>query len=521
MNQDIISALLLPSAYPEPTDHVELKQTHISYLFLTKDFVYKVKKGVNFGFLDFTTLEQRQHFCEEEVRLNTRLCPGMYLGVAHICLSAGGIKINGPGTVIEYAVKMLRLPADRMLNRMLDAQQVSTPEIREVARRIAEFHCALPTNVDIAQFGEPRAIAENWNDNISQLRSGSIPPNFSADLDRIDTWGQNFLILNDQLLQRRVADGYIRECDGDIHSENICLTDPVRIFDCIEFNSRFRYSDTAADLAFLLMDLDFHRRSDLATVAVDEYTAITGDEACRELLPFYKVYRALIRAKVEALRSMDPECHEGDRRQAAQQALAYLRLARGLTLRPNTPATLFMLCGLMGCGKSTLAEALAYELGCQILRSDLIRKELAGVSPTTTVRTDFRSGLYDPEMTRLTYANMAARAEEALTREQSVIVDASFTDPCYRGEFIAIAQRCRVRCYLLYLAGSDSLHYERLQARTARGNDVSDGRVELFAAQKQSFIPPAAGAGIITLDASETLDNQLQTAYLAIAGTAQ
>lgn len=518
MDQQILTALLLPSAYPEPTHQVRLLQTHVSYLFITDRYVYKVKKAVNFGFLDFSHLAQRHYFCTEEVRLNARLCPGMYLGVVEICQSADGIAMAGDGTVIEYAVKMLRLPAERMLNHLLTTQQVTTTEIQSIARVIAEFHRTAISNQEIAAHGLPAVLQENWADNFQQLPA-EIPGGFpTVDLEQINRWGLRFLNAHDAWFRKRVVDGWIRDCDGDIHSENICLTEPVRIFDCIEFNPRFRYSDTAADLAFLLMDLDYHRRPDLTRVAVTTYTAITGDEACLALLPFYKVYRALIRAKVETLRSQDQQCSPQERQESTAKATAYLRLARGLTLRLQLPTTLIMMCGLMGCGKTTLAAALAYELGLSVIRSDLIRKELAGIAPLTPIATAYGSGLYAEPMTKQTYATMAQQTRLALQGNAGIIVDASFGDPAQREQFANLAAELGRPWYLLYLSGSDELHMVRLRTRHNQGTDASDGRGELYAQQKQQFSPPAIDAHAIHLDASRSLDTLLHDVYQVILG---
>ena len=519
MNHALISALLLPSTYPEPTSQVDLVQTHVSCLFLTDTLVYKVKKAVNFGFLDFSTLKLRHHFCQEEVRLNSRLCPGMYLGVVPIVRTAAGFAIDTPGTVVEYAVRMQRLPADRMLNQLLEHGTVTGDEIAAVASLIARFHLAATTGPEIAGNGLPDVINANWAENIGQLPAAALGRFPAEELARIDQWGRDYLENNQALFAGRVAGGFIRDCDGDIHSENICLTEPIRIFDCIEFNSRFRYSDTAADLAFLLMDLDYHRRPELAEVAVATYTAITGDDEARQLFPYYKVYRALIRAKVEALRSLDPHCTSDERRAAAEASLAYLRLARGLTRRQALPPTLILTCGRMGCGKTTLAEALAFELGLPLVRSDLVRKELAGIAPATRVADRFGAGLYRREQTDLTYQALASRSGAALQGGASIIVDASFGDESWRRHFCRLAEQHGARSLLLYLHGSDDLHRERLRQRTATGGDASDGRIEIYNQQAGTFTPPTgAEAPVIRLDAARSLDDLIQNVHAALTG---
>jgi aminoglycoside phosphotransferase family enzyme/predicted kinase len=517
MDQQLLATLLDPAFYPEPTHDVQLVQTHVSYLFITDSCVYKIKKPVDFGFLNFVDLERRRFYCQEEVRLNSRLCPGMYLGVVALSRDGATYRFDkGDGVPIEYAVKMLRLPQERMLNRLLDAGAVSADDLRAIARRIAEFHLRASTNDTIASYGRPETIRANWEENFRQL-APFIPQILGQDeLQRIRHWVTSFMCEQDLLLQQRVTAGYIRDGDGDIHSENICLTDQIWIFDCIEFSDRYRCADTAADLAFLLMDLEVHGRPDLAAVALATYTAITGDEGCLALLPFYKVYRAVVRAKVEAFRSNDPECPPVDRQRAVQQARSYLRLARGLIIRQRLPPTLFLMCGLMGCGKTTLARALAFELGLPVIRSDLLRKELSGLPATERVHAGYGEHIYQNDVTRRTYATLAQRAAAYLTAGSGVIIDASFTAAEHREHFCQLATRLQVPCYILHLVGDDALHLQRLLWRAAEGIDASDGRSALYHQQKNRFSAPAAADFVLSLDAGSSPDDLVASVYHAL-----
>jgi len=261
MEQPQINALLLPSTYPEKTSAVTLLQTHISYLFLTDTLVYKFKKPVNFGFLDFTTLEKRHFYCLEELRLNRRLSPDIYLGIAELRQKKDGtVSIDGEGEPVDYAVKMVRLPEQRMMARLLETGEVTPADIRNIAHLVAAFHGAAARSRYIDRFGDVSLIRTNWEENLRQAAVYLGRTISAVDLARIDSWAHHWLNDNETALNDRVRQGFIRECDGDLHSENICLNSRIHIFDCIEFNEHFRYSDTAADIAFLGMDLENHGR---------------------------------------------------------------------------------------------------------------------------------------------------------------------------------------------------------------------------------------------------------------------
>src|SRR6266567_6185197 len=258
MEQRTLKSLLKPSAYPEPTTSVHLVQTHVSFIFITDAFVYKIKKPVDFGFLNFSTLDRRRFYCNEEVRLNRRLCPDIYLGVVEVRETAGGAMIDGEGTIVDYAVKMKRLPEERMLDRLLQEGKATAADIGRIARTVAEFHLNAEQSEEIDRYGSSECIRRNWDENFQQIAEFCSVTISKRDLRIIRDWVESSLAENHSLFADRVSQGFIRDCDGDIHMENICLADHVWIFDCIEFNNRFRYSDTAADFAFLLVDFDLH-----------------------------------------------------------------------------------------------------------------------------------------------------------------------------------------------------------------------------------------------------------------------
>jgi aminoglycoside phosphotransferase family enzyme/predicted kinase len=487
-----LEALLDPGAYDEPTASVKLIQTHVSFLFLTDTFVYKIKKPVDFGFLNFITLDRRRFYCEEELRLNRRLCPDMYLGVVEVRESPSGACLFGQGTVIDYAVKMKRLPAERMLDKLLDTGMVSETDIRRIARTIGEFHLRAERSREIDSFGSIEVIRRNWLENFQQMEPFLSRSLSEADLRFIRTWVEGFLAEHGDLFAIRVAGGFIRDCDGDIHSENICLSDQVYIFDCIEFNARFRFSDTAADVAFLFMDLEYRGRRDLAEVLLQEYCAVTGDGGMPEVLDFYRVYRAFVRGKVESFRLDDPQIDDREKELARNGAGRHFRLARGFILRRSLKPCLIVFSGLMGAGKSTLARELSFELGLDLLSSDILRKELAGLPKGEHRRDGYNQGIYSFDFTRETYREMFRRAEEVLRCGRGAIMDASFSRRVDRAEAESLARRMGVRCTLFHAECPDDVARQRLEARRDEPGEASDGRWELYHRQKHDFEPLAA-----------------------------
>ena len=494
----ILESLRNPSAYPVPTGTVELLQTHVSWLFITDSHVFKLKKPVNFGFLDFSTIEQRRFYCHEELRLNRRLCPDIYERVVELRATAAGASFTDEGSVIDHAVMMKRLPADRMLDRLIESGSVSGDEIRVIARTISNFHSNAPTSPHIAEFGSTEQIRFNWQENFEQTRSFLTSTLPASVRDTIHSYVNRFLDANRLLFSERVENGFIRECDGDIHLGNICLqNNRAFIFDCIEFNERFRCSDTAADIAFLLMDLDYHRRPDLAEAALSEYISASGDHQCTRLVPFYKVYRAFVRGKVESMQLLDSGIAPEARAAAEKRAVRYFRLAQGYCLRDALSPTLFITCGTMGCGKSTLAAQLAFELGLHTYSSDVVRKQLAGITPATAVPAPFGEGIYSPEMGEAAYRRLEKLADAELAAGRSVIIDAAFGSRTERTRFARLAATRQVRFVVLFVTCAADMQQKRLHERSLSGTSVSDGRIELLGQQASAFEAPDDSEGAI------------------------
>lgn len=515
MIRSTLKSLLKPDAYPEETTSVELVQTHVSFIFLTDRHAYKIKKPVDFGFLNFSTIDRRRFYCNEEVRLNRRLCPDMYEGVVELRETPTGAAFHGTGAVIDYAVKMKRLPAELMLDRLVDTGRVTASTLREVAAVIAEFHKKAETSPAIAEYGRLERIMFNWQENFEQtviFENMTLP---AYDRELIRSWVVEFAAANEDLFQKRVDEGFIRECDGDIHLENICLDeDAVHIFDCIEFNDRFRCCDTAADIAFLLMDLDFHGRHDLSDDVIDEYIVRTGDHGLVDLVDFYKIYRAFVRGKVESFRLNDSGISPEDQALARQRAVRYFRLVRGYMERRRLKTSLYITCGHMGSGKSTLATQLAFELGISSFNSDTIRKQIKGIAPDTPERSAFGEGIYDRQSSRDTYAELLRLADNQLQNGSSVVIDAAFMHTSQRTPFAMLAKSLAVPLIILHVTCSEAEAKRRLQERETAVKSVSDGRLELLALQVDGFEAPDESEGtLIRLSASSSPADLINEIY--------
>jgi hypothetical protein len=328
--KQVVQAMLTPGAYPENPGKIELIQTHISFVFLTENSVYKVKKAVNFGFLDFSTLDKRHLFCEKELDVNRRLCPEIYLEVVPINKS-GIIKINGSGETIEYALKMKRLPQERIMTLLIKEDKIDKKTIDEIAKIVVSFHSKAQTTPEINEFGSLKIVKTNWAENFAQTTkyiNQTIP---QKDFQLIQTKIENFMENKKVLFETRMTEKRIRDCHGDLHSGNIFVTDKICIFDAIEFNDRFRYSDVTSDVAFLAMDLDYQNRNDLADYFIERYLAYSKDQQLTLLLAFYKCYRAYVRGKVVSFRLDDPIIAAKEKASAITEAQAYFKLAAKYT----------------------------------------------------------------------------------------------------------------------------------------------------------------------------------------------
>ena len=326
----LIDHLLNPTSLPDETQHVSVVQTHISTVLVADEYVYKIKKPVDFGFLDFSSLSKRRHYCHQEVKLNQRLAPDVYLGVLSILHDNGGYRMEadeGQANVVEYAVKMRRIPEEVLMKSVFDKGVLRDDHLREIAAVLGKFHLEATCSAKIDGFGEARAFRINTDENFEQTKKYIGVTIDKADFDSLSEWTTTFYRTKEDLFRARVAAQKIRDCHGDLHMEHVCLMKPVAIIDCIEFNERFRYTDTIADIAFLLMDLEYRGGEAFADRLWDYYQASMNETGMDALLTFYKVYRAYVRGKVISFQLDDERIGMEAKQSAALTARKYFKLA--------------------------------------------------------------------------------------------------------------------------------------------------------------------------------------------------
>jgi aminoglycoside phosphotransferase family enzyme/predicted kinase len=513
-----VAALLRPETYPFPPDDPELYETHVSWVVLAGPFAFKMKKPVELGFLDFSTAERRRAACQEELRLNRRLCPDVYLGVVDLVeRDDGGLAVGGPGRPVEPLVWMRRLPAEGMLPRLIETGGVEAALMRRIAARLAAFHAEAATGPGVDEHGSVATLRANWDENFAQTAAYVGRTLTAEQRDAIAGFVDGFLERERDLLARRVAGGRVRDGHGDLHGANVCLEGgTVHLFDCLEFAPRFRCADVAAEVAFLAMDLAHLGRADLAQVFVDAYVAASGDADLPRLLPFYLCYRAFVRGKVLGFRLDQPGLAPEEAARIADQARAYFDLALSYA-RADLPPLLVVVTGPPASGKTTLAGELARRLGWVHLSSDAVRKELAGIAPTARRRERFGEGIYGPAMRRRTYETLRRRAGRWLRRGLSVVLDAMHGRPADRRAARALAARAGARLVVLWCEADEATTRARLAAREGRA-DASDARLEHWPALRAAYRPPLEAAAV-RVDTSGELAAAVAAALAAVGCT--
>ncbi|MBI1914803.1 MAG: AAA family ATPase [Planctomycetes bacterium] len=491
-----------PAAYPHPVGTVEVRQTHISVVFLAGAFAYKVKKPVRFDFLDFSTLDNRRHFCAEEVRLNRRLAAGVYLGVVPVTSAGDGARVEGEGEVIEWAVQMERLPESRTFRDLLSRGELRAELVEELARRLAAFHRQTAAGPDRAGFARFEAVRRNLLD-IYAESTAQVGTTVSASVHaRLRQRTEEALTRLRALIEERAARGMPRDAHGDLHLDHVYHfsdrqpPNDLVVVDCIEFNERFRFIDPVADIAFLVMDFAFHRRRDLAAIFAEAYFRESGDDEGRALLNLYTAYRATVRGLVDGLKVGEPEVPESERRAALGRARTRWLLALGELEEPDRRPCLILVGGLPGTGKSTLARNLAARAGLDVVRSDEVRKELAGLphgAPPAGARDEF----YSREWSERTYAECLRRAEERLGQGKRVLVDANFREERRRQDFLEAAARLCVPAVVLLCRASPEVVKARL---ASRHGDPSDADWEVHRKLAETWEEPGPATRAVARD---------------------
>ncbi len=517
-------------AYPHRCESVELIETHISWVLLAGEYAYKIKKPVDFGFLDFSTLERRQRFCEAELRLNRRFAESLYVDVLPVMRANGRVRFAGAGAaesgapddgdVIDYAVRMRRFPSEMQLDRRLEAAQLPTAELAEFGAALARVHATLPIAAADVGFGTPDAVLEPVRENFVQIRQSAFSMHRRERVDVLDAWSAARHAQLAPLLDQRLQSGFVRECHGDLHLSNLVkLDDAIHAFDCIEFSESLRWIDLISDVAFLTMDCCVRGRADLGYAFLDRYLEQSGDYAGGALLDFYLVYRSLVRAKVAALQAQRSDDVELLRRFDTHLdfALAVANIVeKADTLWPR-PAMIVM-CGVSGSGKSWLAKRLVERVGAIRIRSDVERKRMAALKPLQRSASPLDQGLYAPQATDALYAHLARSARALVDGGARVIVDATCLTVARRESFRTEARRRGVACLVVHCFAPHDVLVERISTRNRANDDPSEADVDVLEAQSSHYEPPSVtDETVLNVDTSQRVDVEAIARHLRAA----
>lgn len=498
----VIQAMLTPEFYPHPAPSVELKQTHTSYVLLAGEFAYKVRKPVRFAFIDCSTVIRRRALCHCEIELNRRLSPDVYLEVIAICQRDGRIvfsESSETGDAVEFAVKMRRLPEERRLDFLIKRGIAAAPDIRAISNTIRNFHAITP-NTHSWDYGAAANIWRMTIGNLIEIEQLVPPEPLSKKITQIEAYSRRYIAAHWELLNARAHQGHVHEGHGDLRADAVYLTsNGIRIIDCLEFDERLRYGDLANEVAFLAIDIDRLGRSDLAQQLIDQFA---GDRDAAVLMPFYKSYRATVRAKVELLRSRQPDSGVEEKKAALASAGQLLGLALKCAAAPRA---LLIVCGASGTGKSTLAAALSEHLGLTILSSDVLRKRLAGIAQDTSAAAPYNQGIYASEFTARVYDSLIVAAKKLLNADNGVILDATFGKRNQRQLLIDTIREIGIKPLFVECCADEDVIIRRLKKRENDSHRVSDANAGIYLSQIKEFepldeIPPALHEVVDTAD---------------------
>ncbi len=484
MSQSLVDALQDPALYDHPVSQFEVIETHISWVLLTGDYVYKIKKPVDFGFLDFSTLEKRHHFCREELRLNQRLAPELYLDVIAIGGSVDAPVLGDKSSSIEYAVKMRQFDEASRLDHLLTEGKLTESHIDQLADELATFHQSTAVADKTKPYGDPEIVYHFIDENFQQIRPLLDPAKHQNQLELLDVieqWcRQSFDSLRDVILKRK-QNGFVRECHGDAHLANMVLIENnVVLFDCLEFNPELRWIDVISELAFVTMDLDDRKHPEFSRRLRDRYLQRTGDYAGLALLRFYQVYRACVRAKVAALRLQQTGSSE-ERESTWQEFCSYLELAGSYT---HAQHPVIICCyGVSGSGKTTVSQKILESLPLIRLRSDVERKRLFGLTLEAKTPVDKKAALYGKDATRRTFERLAEIARLVVSAGFGVIVDATFLRQTERERFSNLANTLGKPFVILEVIASEKVMRSRIEHRDSLGEDASEADTSILELQ--------------------------------------
>lgn len=517
MDSKLLQFLENPDSYEHAPGSVEHVQTHISHVFIADPYVYKFKKPVNFEFLDFSTLEKRKHYCQREVELNRRLCEDIYLGVVPVREQGDTFQIGekGEGTVVDYAVKMKRMSEEYFLHSYIDRDELNQDHLDRIAGTLSEFYNCQKPDREISQWGEIDKVRYNTDENFRQTKPfiGDTIDHYSYRAIKKYT-GQYFNRFH-ELFESRIKNNCIVDGHGDLHLEHIHITpEKVRIYDCIEFNDRFRYGDTAADLAFLAMDLDFNRCSREERYFINRMAELLKDPELLIHLDFYKCYRAYVKGKVKSLQSAEEEVGEENREKAGKRARDYFDLSLHYATLGSRPTVLAVM-GRIATGKSTIASELGNKLNVHRYSSDRIRKRLMGVPLAERTDASKREQMYSKEMSLKTYDQLLKEAQKHIERSESVVLDATYSREEERQKLIDSVTSLEADYCFIEVRATDEVILERLNERVQKEGVISDARAEDFEELSRYYIPPEeiAEDHIIRINTDRSPDATLYGLY--------
>ena len=499
IQHQLIEVLKRPDAYPHPADRVECIETHISWVLLAGDYAYKFKKPLDLGFLDFSTLERRRFFCEEELRINRRLAPDLYQAVVAFSGTPDAPRFDGAGEPFEYAVRMARFDREREMDKLLERGALPIEWMDELAGCVAAFHERIPHAAPDGDLGTPAAVYEPMEQNFEQLRPRLSDPRRLDQLDRIARWTAQAFEQLSGILAERHARGFVRECHGDMHLGNMAHVDGrVLVFDGIEFSEWLRWIDIMSEIAFVTMDLMDREAPAHAHRFLNAWLERSGDYEGLRLLRFYQVYRAMVRAKVSGIRLGQEGVPDAERRAAESRCHGYLDLAESLT-RP-APRALFINHGYSGSGKTTRSQALVEQMGLIRIRSDVERKRLSGMDSRERDVGDVGSGIYSEDMGVRTYERLASLARNVLESGLPVVVDATFLERARRDRFAALARELEIPFRILDYVAPESVLRARIRQRQSADRDASDAGIEVLAHQLTNADLIEADEPVVTID---------------------
>ncbi|TVS17906.1 MAG: aminoglycoside phosphotransferase [Gammaproteobacteria bacterium] len=511
----LIESLERPECWPFEVTAVERVETHISWVLLTGEEAYKIRKPVDLGFLDFSTLARRDHYAHEEVRLNRRFAPELYLGVVRITGTVDAPRIDGTGPLLEVAVRMRQFEQARQLDRELAAGMLTPEDMVAVGREVAAFQEQAPRAESGDDFGMPEAVWAPVGENFTQIRAALEDASAAERLDALERISASWAGSLREEFQARRAGGFIREGHGDLHLANLTrLPEGIRAFDCIEFSPALRWIDVVNDIAFLFMDLDAKGRNDLSWWCLNAWLASSGDYRGLSVLRFYVLYRVMVRAKVALLRRNQLDGQP--RKDADDDFWTHLKQAHDL-VRPAEPR-LLLTCGVSGSGKSWVAMRLAAAAGLVHVRSDVERKRLFGLGPEERSESDLGSGIYSAQASEQTYVRLQQIAASVLDSGHGVIVDATFLTAAQRLPFIALAQRRGIDVGVLEVTAGQATLERRVRDRARAGNDPSEADTEVLMGQLGQVQRPEAeeGAWVVEVENEQDVDIEALRARIVV-----